>query len=178
MKIAGFLLLLSVSNFSFASDSFHKVSTKLIAGLSGGNYSLNYEKKFSSPISIEAGVKIGENFLRLFANKITYMGLSASANFHIKEWDNTHRFFISTTFDTLFGKFYSQTNADNSNIKVVNLNNSISFMYNYKFPYNILLETGLTIETVSLVLPLEKNKPISWYSLPLPKINIGIGYMF
>jgi hypothetical protein len=45
-------------------------------------------------------------------------------------------------------------------------------MYNYKFSYNILLET------VSLVLPLEKNKPISWYSLPLPKINIGIGYMF
>lgn len=150
---------------------------KVSAGF-GGRYGLSYERRMSDLFAIETGVEGGENFLDIRLSKLTHIGTFIASNFYFKEIENVHQFYISPRLDISFGRTSIREDKDWRQSRVISVGSSVFAAYRYRLPFNATLEAGLGIDAVSLILPLEKGQAVGFYSLAIPKIQLGFGYAF
>lgn len=160
-----------------ATNLENKVSLKASVGF-GGRLGLSYERRISDIFALETGVEGGENFLNTRFFKLTHIGAFMASNFYFTEAKNVHQFYISPRIDISYARFLKSSDGDSIHSRAIALGASVFAGYRYLLPFHMTLEAGLGFDALATLFPLERGQTATLYSLPIPKIQLGIGYAF
>jgi hypothetical protein len=173
--------------FAFTASGETPLGNRISASVNGGfggRYHLSYERRFSHIFGLEAGAEIGEDIIKIPYIRLQHAGPFAAANLYLTAEEEKHQFYISPRIHLAFGRsmHVNDDPADDARkseiLGISALRASVFVMYRYLLPFQMTIEAGLGVDAVSMLIPFERAHALSWHSLPIPKIHLGIGYAF
>ena len=177
-----FSLLLSVNLLFGAPQEMppkNRLGTHLHA-LFGGHLSAFYERRFNNIFAIEVGAVGGENFIAYGYSRLTHGGPFVGTNLYLTNVKAQHHFYFSPSLAITYGKarISNLKEKDWEDLHAIALNGSAYFIYRYCFSFGLGIETGIGVDAVSVLFPLESGKTVRTFSFPIPKIELGLSYAF